>query len=330
MKKYTILLSLLMILGQFGRIAAMQGRFTGRVSMPYMKNVAQKGLARVKQSLSKTMTVSNMIHHGIATAPFLCFGVGTFLLNNYWNPLVEELSFDVEPEIQLFVDEVTPGNVPAKVKSSDFLPAGPIATKSKGKDYIIIPNLFPDFGTNENLLDAVAAGLQHEKGHIKHNDVNSRNFMIMTLPFITHCASKKAGVLLSKLLKYVPYMENKAVLSIKNEIGSQSIMRKCKNVIKNASIPTAFFKFFANIFGLTALFRHQEIRADDSVYDDLKYLEGLKLFLGESHDLPLHFGVKNRVTKRIVNLISTHPTNEERIARIDKRIEKLKNTEKKC
>lgn len=141
---------------------------------------------------------------------------------------------------------------------------------------------------NDNEGDSYRALLQHEAGHLVHEDSRNIRKVALGLPCLTALAC-------STLKRNIPF-------SIKNYWLKRGL-----------KIPTGLALGVGNFYGILAYSKYFEQRADDGIDNDIKTLEARKkmhisnkFFFGEPHWL-----------------LNTHPSSHSRINRLDERIKKL-------
>jgi hypothetical protein len=160
---------------------------------------------------------------------------------------------------------------------------------------------------NESIKKEVIGILNHEPNHIKHKDIFTRSLAYLLSPFISHISIKKINKF------FVPQS-----IKINNFWVKQLI-----------KIPSGIGKLVVSIGGVAVLSRYQEQRADDDMENNIDILEGFKSNLKKDFHIEIS-SIENRspFSRAWQRYTASHPSAESRIAKLDQRIEKLKQEQK--
>jgi|GEM_PF-3128240 len=169
---------------------------------------------------------------------------------------------------------------------------------------------------DEKTLNKWRAVLQHENEHTKNEDLIVRAAVSFATPFITHGS-------LRMLRNALPF--------------AKKIRSFCKEEF--LKIPTGLGKCIINDTNRAAIYRYQEEQADLGIKDEFVYLNGMKEFLNEHEQkaqeqvhIPLQknlnmSSISYKNLQKVINLFTTHPPTENRIAKIEQRISALDKKE---
>jgi len=167
----------------------------------------------------------------------------------------------------------------------------------------------------EKMLDESHAILNHELNHIKNKDAHGRMIAGLAVPILQSYGMHKL---------YQGYCTFRNFLSIPVQNKSFSIPR---NLLK---MPFGIGKNFLNLLSLEAYSRYVEQRADDGIKNDKRILEGNKRVLEKYQPSYEEFEAETPLLKKhLMLLLDSHPTPEQRIKKINARLEKLEQEKNK-
>lgn len=156
---------------------------------------------------------------------------------------------------------------------------------------------------DENKKNEAAGILQHELTHVKNKDTLIKGMESVTVPLLTH-------PLIKSMNKVIPFTQKVAPFWL------QQTMKLSSGVGKYA----------LNSIILKASSRRKERRADNGICDDIATLEATRdwfIEIKEKYEPQQTNSLKEKLN---YYLFADHPTIDDRIAKFDQRIEKLKNT----
>ena len=346
MKNKKILLLIITLVISVSQIDAMQhvwqqviGRNFGKIlirSLP--KEIAKK-------AFSKTMTG---LHWGISAVPMIDGGIILGMGNEMFGVKFPFITENVSKNVESFAQETLHDSKIKVVNFSENQPSllqqiivSTIPAKATNKQIILNPNLCLGLSNLDELiknyntltksdkqlseleeqelksvnqqLDEYKYVLSHEYNHQKAKDLHRFIAAACTIPFGTHCITRRIGRKVLPLAK-----------------SSSSFWWFFKELSK---IPTGCAKLLTNVGLLTAYKKRREQKADDNTPNDKAILQGGIRFFKRVQKLSEENlqKIKNSLSpgkrkalaliKRL--LLDSHPPIENRIKKLEERIKKL-------
>ena len=344
MKKYSAALGCIVLMMVYASTFPMQ--------QPAVQTVGSRLMVPLKKFISQSCTVA---HWGISYGPFFVEGIGRLLSYNYDKEILDVVSKprriadyskngektvhpqyqvacpNADPAVLKFVQEtgkkITSKEISSvrihmelrKVRSDscnfDYRAFQTVRTAAAMNRVMFIS---PDFESdladairdkNQQKLDKYSGIFEHEWNHIKYYDVLIAGIANLSIPLLNHRLIKLGKKALPLAQKTKPFLSEQC-----------------------AKISSGWGKYCLNDLSLKILSRYKERRADNGVSDDIQTLEGIKSYFVEEQEREVIHNTKNPSFRGIIKknlprlavLLSTHPSFEQRIARLDQRIDILK------
>lgn len=150
---------------------------------------------------------------------------------------------------------------------------------------------------NQKMIDELLGQIGHENSHVAHNDRAWKTAADIALPFITHGSVKLISRMLPTANKTSPFL-------------LEQFMK----------IPTGIAKNKITEMARMAVCRHQELRADNEIVNDIEKLTGFRNTLINFEQKSNQLLNQSKVQRWVNNFFEEHPLPEKRIKKLDQRI----------
>ncbi len=284
------------------------------------------------KAFSKSITCLNW---GISAGPMISYGIYCGYRNQLFGNELSIKTTEVSDNVKSFVQDTLHDNKVNVIKTDNQFTIARTTSKNiiVGKS-TFIPSLEKviknkNQTANKKDLDIHRFILHHERNHQLANDFGRFFAAACIIPFITHYAVRLVG------RKIVPYATKEFTKNWNKPKSTRGIrwffLKELSKILTGAA------KYVINVSLYKAYVRHREQKADDNVPEDTDILKGGVRFFGKAilHkqqryliQLPNQHQSNDSIFKQLYRLLykrllSSHPSYECRIEKLENRIKNL-------